>query len=212
MDQGAQGSAQVRWIPAIEEEAALSILDQLRDTADSRPQHRDAGGEGLVDHQRRVFRPDGRDNQHIHPGVHLGPLLAGEWPAEANGQAASVAAQAGRILWKGVLIAKEPHLIAILGQRGQGLQQHVSALVAGQSAHEAHAQWSGPGGLGGGRRPGQGRLSVTRHCQLVPGEPEADEGVAQGPGGGDEVIHGLEDLKDVRQPLAEIFRRERCGG
>src|SRR3954464_12268010 len=138
VDQPLQRRTKRLRIERVVQESALAIEYQLRNTTDSRSDHWNAVHECLVDYERRILRPQRRNNEDIHAPIHVVHSLAIERTFEHN-LWTSRRAERGEVRRKDVRIAVDVHFesTAKLASR---LEKDVDALVPHQRAEEADAQ------------------------------------------------------------------------
>src|SRR5699024_3942182 len=143
-------------VPGLDQHAQLAVLEQRRDGADRGGDHRQAGGEVLVDLQRGevVLAGGVRGGRDVEAVQELGHVLGGDGPVEADplrdpelgGEELELL-----LLRPG---AADVQLEPLIGAC-QGVQQQVGAVPGLEGAHEADPH-RGVRRRGGGRARGGG--------------------------------------------------------
>ena len=71
VEQGLQRGSQRVDVARFEQQSIQFVLNEVRESADARRNHRHTGHERFVHDERRVLEPDGRHHQDVERVVHL---------------------------------------------------------------------------------------------------------------------------------------------
>ena len=115
---------------------------RVGDAADAGADDGNARHERLVNHERRVLEPEGRDDQDVDLRIDLGGPLAIERAHEPDRQAGRLRAEPGGVVGKDVRVAEDLQLVGAGIERADSVEQHVHAFVPDERAHVADSERS----------------------------------------------------------------------